>query len=297
MSRLIRHHTRKTPDGAIIDIQEMGHTARIPLVIVNGLGGNLYAWQNVLDDLAKRYHIISWDYRGLFRSHSVPIEQETVFHHARDMDFVLNALQVEKAAIVSWSFGTQVALAFLDKQPERAFVHVSVCGSLENPFDSEFKSNALAKLLHFAAPRDQFLRMAITVLRDKPSIMRMAQRLGLVSKTLDKDVFLAWIDSFADIKLELFFAAIDAMRDFYPEQYLSRQKIPMLFISGGQDKVITPEVVAKAEANYHGPSELLTIPLATHYLPLEFSSYLCLKLDDFFARHIPHAIRSGTEEL
>ena len=81
------------------------------LVLSNGLGGNIHAWRHIVDYFSDRFRILSWDYRGLFRSGRPRDRRSYGFaHHLQDLERVL-------AAIAAWPLGPTKLPRYNGKQP------------------------------------------------------------------------------------------------------------------------------------------------------------------------------------
>jgi pimeloyl-ACP methyl ester carboxylesterase len=59
--------TLARPGGVTIAYNVLGEGERT-LMLANGLGGRLYAWEPLIRALPPGYKVITWDYRGLFDS-------------------------------------------------------------------------------------------------------------------------------------------------------------------------------------------------------------------------------------
>jgi hypothetical protein len=68
-------------DGTRIAYQVLGQGSQA-VVLANGLGGRLYAWEPVAEALWRTHRLITWDYRGLFDSDSPEsLRRLSVEHH------------------------------------------------------------------------------------------------------------------------------------------------------------------------------------------------------------------------
>lgn len=106
----LEHKRATAPDGTGIHYEVLGEGTRT-ILLANGLGGRLYAWKPLLDDLWRDYRLITWDYRGLFDSDSPASRRKLALaNHAEDALTVLRAEGVDKAVFVGWSMGVQVSL-------------------------------------------------------------------------------------------------------------------------------------------------------------------------------------------
>ena len=61
-------HVMTSRDGVRIVYYEGGNPDGPPIVLSNGLGGNIEAWNDLVLFFSERYRIVSWDYRGLYQS-------------------------------------------------------------------------------------------------------------------------------------------------------------------------------------------------------------------------------------
>lgn len=83
-------------------------------------------WDAQLPALAERYRVIRYDLRGFGDS---PTPSAT-FSHRRDLANLLDALGVERAALIGASYGGRVAIDFALEQPERVAALVTVGAAL-----------------------------------------------------------------------------------------------------------------------------------------------------------------------
>jgi pimeloyl-ACP methyl ester carboxylesterase len=90
-----------------------------PVILLHGGLGNSGNWEYQVPALAENgYHAIVIDSRG--HGHSTRDEKPYSYElMASDVLSVMNALKVEKAALVGWSDGACIALILGDKNPER----------------------------------------------------------------------------------------------------------------------------------------------------------------------------------
>jgi pimeloyl-ACP methyl ester carboxylesterase len=139
-------------DGTRIAYDVVGEGTRA-VVLANGLGGRLYAWEPVVEALWRTHRIITWDYRGLFDSGSpASLRRLSVEHHVADLISLLDAEQLERAVLIGWSMGVQVALDAAATHPGRVAGLVLVNGTyghvLSTGFQPFFSIPFLPKRLH-----------------------------------------------------------------------------------------------------------------------------------------------------
>jgi pimeloyl-ACP methyl ester carboxylesterase len=141
-----------SPDGTRVAYSVVGRGERT-LLFANGLGGRLYSIEPMLEVLWPRYRIITWDYRGLFDSESpASMRRLAVPHHTDDALSILEAENVERAVLVGWSMGVQVALDLAASHPSRTAGLVLLNGTYGHVFTTGFQPffpvPGLARRLH-----------------------------------------------------------------------------------------------------------------------------------------------------
>lgn len=110
------------------------------VLLANGLGGRLYAWQHLIDALWQRVRFITWDYRGLFESDEPRNKRRlAVVHHADDAEAILRAEGVERAVLCGWSMGVQVSLQLAANEPELVSGLVLINGTYGHAFTTGFQ--------------------------------------------------------------------------------------------------------------------------------------------------------------
>lgn len=139
-------------DGTELQYWTLGEGRRT-LLLANGLGGRLFAWDPVIERFWRDYRIITWDYRGLFESGSPATHRKlSIPHHAEDALHILDAEGIDRAALVGWSMGVQVSLELAANEPDRIAGLVLVNGTyghtLTTGFQPLFRVPGMARLLH-----------------------------------------------------------------------------------------------------------------------------------------------------
>ncbi|MBN1194110.1 MAG: alpha/beta hydrolase [Methanomicrobiaceae archaeon] len=90
-----------------------------PLVLIMGYAGTLDMWNvRVLADLARLYRVIVFDNRGMGLSTSSEKEY-TIPLFADDTAGLMDAPGIEKAHVLGWSMGADIALGLAHDRPEK----------------------------------------------------------------------------------------------------------------------------------------------------------------------------------
>lgn len=89
---------------------------RPTLVFIHGLSGSSSAWEEYENKFEKNYNVLCLDLRGHGKSAKLGnYEDYKVEKFSRDIYDLLTFLDVKKSIIISHSFGTMIALDFLNK--------------------------------------------------------------------------------------------------------------------------------------------------------------------------------------
>lgn len=89
-----------------------------PLILLHGNGEDHTIFDNVAKHFAKQYHVIAIDTRGHGKS---PLGDEpfSLYQFAEDLNEFMNEQKIEKANILGFSDGGNIALIFASEYPEK----------------------------------------------------------------------------------------------------------------------------------------------------------------------------------
>jgi 3-oxoadipate enol-lactonase len=100
-----------------IDLYYESHGEGPALVFLHGAGGNHISWWQQVPTFREQYRCITIDHRG-FGASADP-KQEGASRFVDDLEALLDALDIERAALVAQSMGGRTALGFAVANPER----------------------------------------------------------------------------------------------------------------------------------------------------------------------------------
>ena len=104
--------------GARLHYQQVGDGP--DLVLIHGLTGNLAVWHlRMVPLLWDRFRVLTYDLRGHGYS-DMTASGYTCDDMAEDLRELLDALEIERAALAGHSFGADISLYFAANHPERA---------------------------------------------------------------------------------------------------------------------------------------------------------------------------------
>jgi pimeloyl-ACP methyl ester carboxylesterase len=291
----IRHLSVTAHDGTALMAYDCGPTGAGPhgptLVLANGLGGNIDAWAYFVDFFGEHHRIVSWDYRGLYRSAAAAGSDYTISTHADDGIAVLQALGVERAVFVGWSMGVQVSFEIVRRNA--AFVQglVLINGTYGRPLATAFAPllkqspikpmipailRALEAVSHLAEPAQPYAQKAVRL----ALTLQFLKATGMVSSTLDQKMFVELAAQVAGLNMPRYMAILNSLGDHCAEAILPQIDKPTLIVSGDRD-LFTPVDLAREMARRINDAELLVIPSGTHYTPLEFPELIHLRVQKF----------------
>jgi pimeloyl-ACP methyl ester carboxylesterase len=270
-------------DGTEIAYQAVGQGR--PILLCNGLAGSWKAWSPQMQYFRDRYRLLSWDYRGLYRS-GRPSDPNamTVAAHARDALHLLGEEGIERVAIVGWSMGAQVALEIFRLAPDKVASLALVNGLAGRPWDYVFNLSVVGRLLPpllrglRSAPR--LIEALIAQASRLPDAGEWIKRIGLAARTLDEGLFAALVEDFRTLDMRTYIGLLERLGEHDAWDLLPQIDVPTLLISGSRD-AFTPRSAAERMARRIRGSELMVIPGATHYAALEYPEMLNLRLEKF----------------
>ncbi len=273
----LQHKRAVAKDGTGIAYDVVGSGPRT-LILANGLGGRLYAWQPLIDAFFRTYRLITWDYRGLFDS-DTPVSHRRlqVSHHVDDAMSILDAENVSRAVFVGWSMGVQVSLDAAATYPERCAGLVLLNGTYGHVFSTGFQPlfsiRSLPKQLHRTVewlqdhPQAAGVIARLTRLFEMPTRMMLrvttGKRADELSPVLQRYMEDVTGPSFGNF-LRLF-QELDAHSVYH---VLRDIKAPALVISGMLDP-LTPAFQSREIARRLPNSEYIALKRSTHFTMLE----------------------------
>jgi len=285
-----RQKSVSSADGTRLTAYECGREGAPALVLCNGLGGNIVAWRHLIDFFGDRFRLVSWDYRGLYRS-SRPAEwtedaSYAMPKHCEDLDAVLAAMDVSgPVPFIGWSMGVQVILEYWRRQPERFNGMMLLNGTAGRPLETAFGGT---RWLETVAPHFiKFLEHSAPVLAkvgpyaaQTRSLVGLIKATGLVAPTLDEDVFIDIAVDFVKLDFSAYSRCFRELARHDATPALPTVKVPVLVITGDRD-LFTPVETARNLASAIPDAELEVVSGGSHYTPVEYPMVVHLRIEKF----------------
>lgn len=274
-------------DGARLTYYDTGGNGPA-VVLANGLGGPLRAWQHQIAHLARHFRVLSWDYRGLYGSALPPGGPRTldVHTHAADLASVLDDAGVKLAALVGWSMGVQVSLELYDRTPERVSHLVLLNGTAGKPFASLPFPGARHLVPRFVDGAARYGKLGALLLRQATRTDALGiwlKRLGFLSSSLDAREFRRLAEEFSAVDLEIYFRTLALLGRHDASHVLPKVRVPTLLVAGSRDP-LTPRAVLERVAKRVPNAELWIVPGATHYAAAEYPDLISRRIESFLLR-------------
>lgn len=222
------------------------------VLLVHGLGGTSNFYQVQADALADRFRVIRVDSAGAGRS---PVADGiSIESHADDLAAVLDALEVESAAVVGHSMGTLVVRALAARHPGRVSA-LALLGAVSAPAEAgrQAQRDRAATLradgTAAVAPGVVANALSEATRRDNPEVAAFVRELVMRQ---DPEGYARNCEALA------------AASDPGPID----PKLPLLLVTGDADKVGPPQV-SQALAEAHGGATVEILPGVGHWTALE----------------------------
>ncbi len=274
-------------DGTRIGYQVRGQGPAV--VLANGLGGTFEAFRHLYDALpAAGYQVVCWDYRGLYTS-DPPRDPEanTMAHHVDDLEDVLAALGIARAVHVGWSMGVQASFEYLKRDPARVAGLFLVNGTYGRPFrtvlSSRFVERVIPVLLRLVKAQAELVGRATKALAGSDALIAAMKRFGMVSDTIDMDVFRDLAAGFKTVDWRVYSDLLHRLGEHDAEDALALVKVPTAIVTGDRD-IMTPPSTAEHIHRAIPGSRLVVIRGGTHYTPVEYPAILQDELRRLLAR-------------
>ncbi|MFT5431086.1 MAG: pimeloyl-ACP methyl ester carboxylesterase [Myxococcota bacterium] len=284
-------HSLRSFDGTRLTVFEGGNPDGPPIVLANGLGGNVGSWRHLIAGLGETHRILCWDYRGLYASDpAVDGVSYAIEHHALDLAAVIDGFELESPTLCGWSMGVQVSLEFLRNRPNGAGSMIAINGTPGHPFRTAFGANLHAQMQRaFAFSERHWMKAtwALPYARRKTVVrifMKTVQVVGLANSRLDAQVFKDLAFEFAELDIGVYSRIFNHLGEHDATDVLPHVQVPALLIGGDRDKM-TPLHRTLLMAARIPNSELVTIRGGTHFSPVEFPNRINREISRFLEQN------------
>jgi pimeloyl-ACP methyl ester carboxylesterase len=241
------------------------HGAGSPLVLAHGAGGNTLIWYQQVPYFAQRHRVINFDHRCFGRS-ACEREDLDFRYFGDDLLAVLDAEEIERAAIVAHDMGGFSGLRLALERPERVscLVLCSTAGGVMSDGILDGLERASVEYSRRGPSPEQVL--AKEFVESDPARAFLLLQIFVLNRPLDPVLVANVIES-----------------RVWSEE-LAGYDTPTLVIGGGQDWIFPPDVLREAAALIPG-AEMIEFPDAGHSPYFEAPAEFNRVVGDFVQRH------------
>lgn len=282
----VQHKTISSFDGTPICYQVKGEGPAV--VLANGLGGTFAAWRHQYALLGDRYQVISWDYRGLFRSgRPARLDTLSLDRQVKDLELILKAEGITKALFMGWSMGVQFNFEYYRHHADQFVGLVVLNGVPGLPFKTALGLPVLSSLIPVVVALVKHSAPVVSTgsqLATRWSgLIPLLQAAGMVARTLDVDVFHDLAREYASLDFEAYGETMRYLGEHDASDLIHRLDVPALVITGSND-LFTPIETAREMASTLPDADLVVVEGGTHYTAVEFPREVNEHLRDFIKK-------------
>jgi pimeloyl-ACP methyl ester carboxylesterase len=283
-----------TRDGTRIGYQVRGQGPAV--VFANGLGGTYLAYKHLYDALDRDYRTICWDYRGLYTSSpAADARANTVGHQVEDLMQILDHEQIGEVVVVGWSMGVQVGFEAFRHHAARVRGMLAINGTYGRAFRTVLGSRLVGRtipmLLRLVRAQAELAGRATKALAGSDALIHAMKRTGLVSETIDLEIFRAVAAGFQQIDWRIYSDLLTLLDEHDAHDLLAAVAVPVAIVAGDRDLMTPPSTAEHLHRAIRG-SRLVVIERGTHYTPVEFPEILIDELGRLLDR-VPGWERAG----
>ena len=238
------------------------HGSGEPLVLINGLGYDLWMWHKMIRGLAERFQVVTFDNRGAGKSDK-PAGPYTAQLLADDLAGLLAELDIDRAAGMGHSMGGFVAQALVLSRPDLVSKLILSATNFGGPNHIPVTQEALVILMDTQADPVERLRRGIVV-SCAPGFADANPEMVEAWVTHRLEVPLDLQGYQAQIAIGLSLTTAEA--SFEPR--LKDVQAPTLILFGEHDKVVPPGNAELLAREITG-SQIKILADAGHFFPLE----------------------------
>jgi pimeloyl-ACP methyl ester carboxylesterase len=248
------------PDGVKLYHEIHGAEDAPPLILLEGMGGDIPGWRRNIPVFARELRVIAYDFRGNGNSDE-PRGPATMATFVEDTLVLLDSLDIERAHVYGQSFGGMVAQELAITGPERVRTLILGC---------THAGPRHAVRPRTTAPKGQPWRvMYAPGFPDRhPEHVAEDLRIGAAQPKHPEGGRRQW----------------EAMHGFDSYERLPELRVPTLIVHGTEDQAIPPANAELLAGRIHG-SELVLLQGAGHLYHSEQAAAADAAVLSFIRRH------------
>lgn len=240
--------------GDRFSFMEAGAANAPPLLLLHGIGANSLHWRFQFAAFSDRFRVVAWNAPGYMLSDNLSVETPGWQDYADALADFLDAVGIDRFAVLANSFGTRVAQSFAAKYPRRLTRAVFTGTSIARPLsDAERERTIETRAQQIAAGGYGFGERVAALLGSSAPPTTIA----LVQQTLRAT------DPTGFMQAARFGASGDA-----PPLGLGLD-LPLMIIQGAEDRVTPADANATMLSQTLPHAHLVTLPGCGHLPEVE----------------------------
>ncbi|HWB74186.1 MAG TPA: alpha/beta hydrolase [Nannocystaceae bacterium] len=270
------------PDGATIWARTTGDPQSPALLVLDGIGCSGWAFRRIVPQLAERLYVVQADYPGHGRSPTPPrpwaLSMPDLADHA---NAVLEALAIERATVVGFSMGFQVALELYRRHRARVAALVSLAGPSGKALATFQGTDVFAHALPLVRAASRYASVTTMKLWRTVLPSKWLPWLGLHGQLNPMRIELSdlefYLRQMSEIHPELFLDMLGEAARHTADDLLPGIRVPTLVIAGAQDRFVPAETQRRI-AFAIPTAQWMVIEDGSHALPAEFGMEIAERL-------------------
>lgn len=239
-----------------------------PVILAHGAGGNTLVWYQQIAHFAQWHKVLAFDHRGWGRSRCQPAHKHAR-HFAADLRAVMDAADIDRAALVCQSMGGWTGMQFALQNPDRVnclTLSATPAGVQTPGVEAARRARAQSRAIDLDRPiawNEPHLALAPDAFDRNPAAALLYRQLSALNPP---------IGDTGTGELSV------------PPDALSGYSIPTLMVAGAQDRIFPHAVLEEVSRAIPG-ARLHTIPSAGHSPYFEAPDEFNAAVGAFIAAH------------
>ena len=275
----------RAQDGTKLPFYESGQGDTI--FIFNGFSCNQANLQHLIRLLAKKYRVVSFDYKGHGKADNPKnYDYVNISGFINDAKRVLEESETKSAILLGYSLGTQMMLEYTKHYPKNVEALIALNGTYGNVFSNFMNTDIFAMLLpSLSAGQNQFGDIYSAVYRTVLSLpyavkFELLKYILLDNNKCDPKDIEPFIEQLKHLDVHLLIHLANSMHRHSALDYLKTIEQPALLIGGESDLFAPLKVTNEAKEKMQN-AEVLVVPNGTHNSNLEQHDFITDKIIRF----------------
>jgi pimeloyl-ACP methyl ester carboxylesterase len=259
-----------TSGGLRLHYLDWGGAGRPPLVLIHGLDRTAHTFDHLAPHFTSRYHVIALEMRGHGDSDWDPAARYLVEDHARDLEALVEQLDLRDVVLWGNSTGGRVVQVYAGMHPERVSRVVAEDVGPERP--RQIADSYARRVEQESQGWSDAEELIAQLRKTNPRMPEANIRTWVRSGTrLREDGRLVWK---RDPNLSKGFVATDLWR------FVGRIEAPILYVLGGASSIVAPDTQERLRTTLPR-LQIVTMPGLGHYPSDERPAELLAIVDRF----------------